>query len=69
VPCVTMMNETTWTEIIDAGWSVITGLDATKIRAAVSDFEAAPPASKSDRSDLYGAAGSAQRMVESLGWV
>lgn len=69
VPCVTLMNETTWTEIIDAGWSVLTGLNSARIRAAVADFEQTPPPALADRTGLYGPTGSAQRLVESMGWL
>ena len=69
VPCVTLMNETTWTEIIDAGWSILTGLRPDSIRAAVTDFEATPPAPIADRTSLYGRTGAALRLVKSLGWV
>ena len=69
VPCVTLMNETTWTEIIDAGWSILTGLRPDSIRAAVTDFEAAPPRPIADHTSLYGPTGAARRLVKSLGWV
>lgn len=69
VPCVTLMNETTWTEIIDAGWSILTGLRPDSIRAAVTDFEATPPAPIADRTSLYGRTGAALRLVKCLGWV
>lgn len=68
VPCVTLMNETTWTEIIDVGWSVLTGLSPERIHAAVAKFEQSAPPALSDRTSLYGPTGSAQRLVESLGW-
>jgi UDP-N-acetylglucosamine 2-epimerase len=69
VPCVTLMNETTWTEIIDAGWSVLTGLSPERIHTAVARFEQNAPPAFADRTSLYGPAGSAQRLVESLGWL
>lgn len=69
VPCVTLMNETTWTEIIDVGWSALTGLSPDRIRAAVATFEKTPPPSIASRTGLYGPTGSAQRLVTSLGWL
>lgn len=63
VPCVTLMTETTWPETIDAGWNVLVGLDPDAIRAAV--HEELPGG---ERSDVYGAPGAADRMVEMLGW-
>ena len=35
VPCVTMRDETEWTETIAAGWNVLVGADADKIVSAV----------------------------------
>lgn len=34
VPCITMREETEWTETVDIGWNILTGPDAAKIRAA-----------------------------------
>lgn len=69
VPCVTLMNETTWTEIIDVGWSTLTGLCPDRIRAAVANFEKSPPPIIASRTGLYGPTGSARRLVKSVGWV
>lgn len=69
VPCITLMEETTWNEIIDAGFSILTGLRPDKIRAAVAHFEEIPPPALADRTGLYGPAGAARRLVEILGWI
>ncbi len=37
VPCVTMRNETEWTETVDEGWNVLVGTDTDAIVAAVSN--------------------------------
>lgn len=69
LPCVTLMNETTWTEIIDVGWSILAGLRPDSIRAAVADFQETSPPVLAERSSLYGPPGAARRLVESLGWL
>lgn len=69
IPCITLMNETTWTEIVDAGWSILTGLCPESILAAVAAFEGTPPPALEDRTGLYGPTGAARRLVESLGWL
>lgn len=69
IPCVTLMQETTWTETIDAGWNVLTGLDPLAIRKSAEGFLANPPTVTKDHPEPYGAPGAAQRMVQALGWV
>jgi UDP-GlcNAc3NAcA epimerase len=36
-PCVTLRDETEWTELVDCGWNVLTGCDPSRIAAAVRD--------------------------------
>ena len=62
VPCVTVRDETEWTETVDAGWNVLAGDDPRRIAAAVRSI--APP---SARAPLYGEPGAAVRIVERLG--
>lgn len=50
VPCVTLREETEWTETVEAGWNVLVGADPGRIIAAVSSFTR-PPA----HPPLYGA--------------
>jgi UDP-N-acetylglucosamine 2-epimerase len=35
IPCVTLRDETEWTETVDAGWNVLAGADPDRIAAAV----------------------------------
>lgn len=48
VPCVTLRDETEWTETVAAGWNTVTGVDTNRILHAVRTFE--PPA---ERPPLY----------------
>ena len=49
VPCVILRDETEWTEIVAAGWSMLAGADCQRILAAVREFR--PPA---ERPPLHG---------------
>jgi UDP-GlcNAc3NAcA epimerase len=69
IPCITLMNETTWTEIVDAGWSILSGFQPDSIRAAVHEFYNYPPSPIADRTFLYGSQGAAYRLVHRLGWL
>jgi UDP-GlcNAc3NAcA epimerase len=63
VPCVTLMDETTWPETIDAGWNVMTGTRTDEIVAA-----AAAPRPVGARPEVYGPPGAADRLVAVMGW-
>lgn len=57
VPCVTLRDETEWTETVAAGWNVLAGARTERIIAAVRDV--ARPA---QREALYGEGGAAGRI-------
>jgi len=61
VPCVTVRNETEWTETVDAGWNTLTGADTDAIVAAVRGFRPERP-----RPQLYGDGRSADAIVDAL---
>jgi UDP-N-acetylglucosamine 2-epimerase len=42
IPCVTLRDETEWTETVDAGWNVLAGSDADRIVAAVGQLQTPP---------------------------
>jgi UDP-GlcNAc3NAcA epimerase len=60
-PCVTLRDETEWTETVENGWNLLTGADADRITAAL----ASPPRTAS-RPALYGDGKAAERMVNLL---
>lgn len=60
VPCVTLRENTEWTETVDAGWNTLVGLDLAAARAALDQQ---PPA---DRPQLYGDGQAGARVVAEL---
>lgn len=59
-PCVTLREETEWTETVQAGWNTVAGTDEVRIRAALAaDFPSAHP-------DLYGDGHAAERIAAVL---
>ncbi|MCI0479826.1 UDP-N-acetylglucosamine 2-epimerase, partial [Candidatus Uhrbacteria bacterium] len=38
-PCITLREETEWVETVEAGWNVLTGPDARKIKRALETFQ------------------------------
>lgn len=61
VPCVTLREETEWTETVAEGWNVLVGADPEQIVRGVSDARLGPATR-----DAYGPPGAARRVVESL---
>lgn len=61
VPCVTVRDETEWTETVDVGWNALVGADADRIQASIAS--AAAPV---DHPAIYGDGDAADRIVTFL---
>ncbi len=61
IPCLTLREETEWTETIDSGWNLLVGSDKDRIIQAVKSFQ--PPA---NRPMLYGEKNAAERILKAL---
>jgi UDP-N-acetylglucosamine 2-epimerase len=61
VPCVTVRDETEWTETVEAGWNRLAGTDPEAIRAA---FEAAKP--EEERPPIFGTGKAAEEIARIL---
>ncbi len=61
VPCVTLREETEWTETVEEGWNRLVGADKEKILEAISDFHPTAP-----RQFSYGDGNASAKIVEIL---
>jgi len=61
VPCITLRNETEWTETVDGGWNVLTGDNPDRIVRLVRSISPPP-----HRPALYGDGCAAARIVDHL---
>ena len=60
-PCVTLRDETEWTELVESGWNRLVGADRGAIRAALSGPVDRPP-----KPSLYGGGDAAENVVAAL---
>lgn len=61
VPCITLRDETEWTELVKAGWNILAGADKNKIKKAVLNFTP-----KGRRVNFYGNGNAAGKIVDIL---
>ena len=69
VPCITLMDVTTWPETVDLGWNILAGLNTQKIKTSISKFIKTPPKTLPESINPYGEIGSALRMAKDLNWM
>lgn len=60
-PCLTLRDETEWTETVSAGWNQLVGVEAERIKAAWTTFT--PPA---EQAPIFGDGHAAERIAEVL---
>jgi UDP-N-acetylglucosamine 2-epimerase len=61
VPCVTLRDETEWTETVDMGWNVLAGSHRSRIVPAALHFLAHPP--EGEPAAVYGDGRAAARIA------
>ena len=62
-PCVTLRDETEWTETVDVGWNAVAGADSERIVASVRSMIATP---RTQHPQLYGDGHAARRIAAIL---
>ncbi len=60
-PCVTLREDTEWTETVDLGWNTLVGARTDAIRAAIAD-----PPRGSRHPAIYGDGHAASRMLNAI---
>ncbi|MEC7641398.1 MAG: UDP-N-acetylglucosamine 2-epimerase (non-hydrolyzing) [Nitrospinota bacterium] len=63
IPCITLREETEWTETVEGGWNIISGIEPDRILDAVGTH---PRLVKKDVDRVYGSGHSGVRVIESI---
>lgn len=66
VPCVTLRDETEWTETVSSGWNELAGADELRIAEAAQRALCKRRMANGAARDAYGAVGAAERVVSAL---
>jgi UDP-GlcNAc3NAcA epimerase len=64
IPCLTLRDETEWTETLDSGWNRLVGSDPAGLRKVLANSDQPPPTG--DRPPVFGDGAAAERVVEAL---
>jgi UDP-GlcNAc3NAcA epimerase len=64
VPCLTMRDETEWTETVDAGWNRLIGLRPDAVESSLAELPG--PGEDSPAAEVYGAGQAGERVAASI---
>lgn len=64
VPCITLRDETEWTETVDSRWNTLVGTDSDKLICAVESAVTLHPSRSNEK--LYGDGNAARKIIELL---
>lgn len=62
-PCVTLRSETEWTETIESGWNLLSGIDSNQILKTVKAHSNTP---KKNTEQIYGTGKSADKVITAI---
>jgi len=61
IPCITLRDETEWTETVDCGWNTLAGADKSKILDKIKNFNP-----DGEQKEHYGNGNSVEKIVDSI---